>query len=45
MYLTPDSEDVLESVERDTAYIIGGLVDRNRHKVIFQFIHRVFVTT
>jgi tRNA (guanine9-N1)-methyltransferase len=33
VYLTADSDTTIESVEGDKVYIIGGLVDRNRHKV------------
>lgn len=33
LYLTADSETVLEEVQSNGSYIIGGLVDRNRHKV------------
>ncbi|KAL7578337.1 hypothetical protein ACA910_012743 [Epithemia clementina (nom. ined.)] len=32
VYLTTDSEHVLESLENDKIYVIGGIVDRNRLK-------------
>ena len=32
LYLTPDSETVLESIDDDYTYIIGGIVDKNRFK-------------
>ena len=32
VYLTSDAEETLESIEPDTAYIIGGIVDRNSLK-------------
>lgn len=32
VYLTADSEEVLESFDADKVYIIGGIVDRNRLK-------------
>ncbi|RKP23206.1 guanine-N1-methyltransferase [Syncephalis pseudoplumigaleata] len=32
VYLSADAEDVLETLEPDTVYVIGALVDRNHHK-------------
>lgn len=32
VYLTADSPNVLTSIDPDKVYIMGGLVDRNRHK-------------
>ena len=31
VYLTADAEEQLEILEEDGMYIVGGLVDRNRH--------------
>ncbi|CAG8545608.1 10908_t:CDS:2 [Paraglomus brasilianum] len=31
-YLTADADDVLTDLSEDEVYVIGGLVDRNRHK-------------
>lgn len=32
IYLTPDSDVVLEQIENDCVYVIGGIVDKNRFK-------------
>jgi tRNA (guanine9-N1)-methyltransferase len=33
IYLSADAEEELETLSEDEVYVIGGLVDRNRHKV------------
>ena len=34
VYLTPDSDVELETLEPEKTYVIGGFVDRNRHKLL-----------
>ena len=38
VYLSADAEETFEEMDKDKIYIIGGLVDRNRHKVIPLFV-------
>ncbi|KFP70933.1 tRNA methyltransferase 10 B, partial [Acanthisitta chloris] len=33
IYLTPDSQNVLEDIDPDKVYVLGGLVDESIHKV------------
>ena len=33
IYLTPDAEDMLEELDKDKVYIIGGIVDESIIKV------------
>jgi tRNA (guanine9-N1)-methyltransferase len=37
VYLTAESDHLIDKIEDDHVYIIGGLVDHNSHKVRYHF--------
>uniref|UniRef100_UPI00358FEF17 tRNA methyltransferase 10 homolog B isoform X2 n=1 Tax=Myxine glutinosa TaxID=7769 RepID=UPI00358FEF17 len=45
VYLTPDSPHVLQSVEADKVYVLGGLVDESVRKVTYQKAREQNVST
>lgn len=37
VYLSADSENVIDTIDPEISYIVGGIVDRNRCKVLVLF--------
>lgn len=33
IYLTADSNNIINTLDENNVYVIGGIVDKNRHKV------------
>ena len=42
IYLSSESPNVLQELDKDAVYVIGGIVDRNRHKVIQTACHSYY---
>ena len=43
IYLSSESPNVLQELDKDAVYVIGGIVDRNRHKVIQTACHSYYM--
>jgi tRNA (guanine9-N1)-methyltransferase len=34
VYLTADSDNLIDTLDKDMIYIVGGIVDHNRYKLL-----------